>query len=191
MIGRLGKDVEMRYSQDGTAIANLLLGTNEYYKDKATGERKDRTEWHRVVLFGRTAEIAGEYLKKGALAYVEGGLRTRKWEKDGVDHYTTEIVGNELKMLDRPANSGNGQQQNQAHANGNDGNNGNARSNGTHGHSNGKAGPANGSANKSSTANRASSQRNNGGTAQNRAATARSAPNDWDDGFDQELEIPF
>ena len=181
----------MRYAQDGTAIANLLLGTNEYYKDKATGERKDRTEWHRVVLFGRTAEIAGEYLKKGALAYVEGGLRTRKWEKDGVDHYTTEIVGNELKMLDRPANSGNGQQQNQAHANGNDGNTGNARSNGTHGHSNGKAGPANGSANKSSATNRASSLRNNGGTAQNRAATARSAPNDWDDGFDQELDVPF
>jgi len=191
LIGRLGKDVEMRYAQDGTAIANLSLATSEYYKDKATGERKDRTEWHRVVLFGRTAEIAGEYLKKGALAYVEGGLRTRKWEKDGVDHYTTEIVGNELKMLDRPPNAGNGQQQNQAHANGNDGNTGNARSNGTHGHSNGKAGPANGSANKSSTANRASSQRNNGGTAQNRAATARSAPNDWDDGFDQELEIPF
>jgi len=191
LIGRLGKDVEMRYAQDGTAIANLSLATSEYYKDKATGERKDRTEWHRVVLFGRTAEIAGEYLKKGALAYVEGGLRTRKWEKDGVDHYTTEIVGNELKMLDRPPNAGNGQQPSQAHANGNDGNTGNARSNGTNGHSNGKAGPANGSANKSSTANRASSQRNNGGTAHNRAATARSAPNDWDDGFDQELEIPF
>jgi single-stranded DNA-binding protein len=92
-------------------------------------------------------------------------------------HYITEIVGNELKMLDRPANSGNGQQQNQAHANGNDGNTGNARSNDTHGHSNGKAGPANGSTNKSSTANR--------------AATARSAPEDWGDGFDQELDVPF
>ncbi len=93
-------------------------------------------------------------------------------------HYTTEIVGNELKMLDRPANSGNGQQPSQAHANGNDGNHGNARSNGangangTNGHSNGKAGPANGSAN-------------------NRAAIARSAPEDWGDGFDQELDVPF
>jgi single-strand DNA-binding protein len=197
LIGRLGKDVEMRYAQDGAAIANLSLATSEYYKDKATGERKDRTEWHRVVLFGRTAEIAGEYLKKGALAYVEGGLRTRKWEKDGVNHYITEIVGNELKMLDRSANSGNGQQPSQAHAKGNDGNHGNARSNGangtngTNGHSNGKAGPANGSANKSSAANRADSQRNNGGTAHNRAATARSAPEDWDDGFDQALDVPF
>jgi single-strand DNA-binding protein len=100
LIGRLGRDPEVRYTQDGTCIANLAIATSESYKDKNTGERKETTEWHRVVLFGRLGEIAGEYLKKGSLVYLEGRLRTRKWQnKDGQDQYTTEIVGSEMKML--------------------------------------------------------------------------------------------
>lgn len=99
LIGRLGRDPEVRYTGEGTAIANLAIATSEVYKDKETGERKENTEWHRVVLFGRLAEIAAEYLKKGSLVFLEGRLRTRKWEKNAQDQYTTEVVGHELKML--------------------------------------------------------------------------------------------
>jgi single-strand DNA-binding protein len=100
IIGRLGRDPEVRYTQDGTCIANLAIATSESHKDRNTGERKESTEWHRVVLFGRLGEIAGEYLKKGSLVYLEGRLRTRKWQnKDGQDQYTMEIVGSEMKML--------------------------------------------------------------------------------------------
>jgi single-strand DNA-binding protein len=105
LIGRLGRDPEVRYTGEGTAIANLAIATSEVYKDKETGERKENTEWHRVVLFGRLGEIAAEYLKKGSLIYLEGRLQTRKWQKDGLDQYTTEIVGQELKMLS-PKNGG-------------------------------------------------------------------------------------
>lgn len=92
LIGTLGRDPEVRYAQDGRAIANLSLATNERWKDKA-GEAQERTEWHRVVLFGKTAEIAEKYLKKGDIAYIEGKLQTRKWQgNDGQDRYTTEIV---------------------------------------------------------------------------------------------------
>lgn len=100
LIGRLGKDPETRFSPDGSAVANLTLATSESWKDKGSGEKQERTEWHRVVFFGRLAEIAGEYLKKGAQIYVEGRLQTRKWQdKSGQDRYTTEIVGNDLQML--------------------------------------------------------------------------------------------
>jgi len=100
LIGRLGKDPETRFSPDGSAVANLTLATSESWKDKGSGEKQERTEWHRVVFFGRLAEIAGEYLKKGAQIYVEGRLQTRKWQdRDGNDRYTTEVVAREMKML--------------------------------------------------------------------------------------------
>ncbi|MEQ1669011.1 MAG: single-stranded DNA-binding protein [Sulfuriferula sp.] len=100
LVGNLGKDPEMRYAPSGDAIATLTLATAETWKDKATGEKKEATEWHRVVFFGRVAEVAGQYLKKGSQIYVEGSLRTRKWtDKEGQDRYTTEVRGDEMKML--------------------------------------------------------------------------------------------
>ena len=100
LIGNLGRDPEVRYSPSGQAIANATLATSESWKDKTTGEKQEKTEWHRVVFFGRLAEIAGEYLKKGSQVFVEGRLQTRKWQdKDGQDRYTTEIVANEMQML--------------------------------------------------------------------------------------------
>ncbi len=101
LIGNLGADPEVRYMPSGGAVANLRLATSESWKDKQSGERQERTEWHRVALFGRLGEIAGEYLRKGSKVYIEGSLRTRKWQgQDGQDRYTTEIVGNEMQMLD-------------------------------------------------------------------------------------------
>jgi single-strand DNA-binding protein len=100
LIGNLGRDPEVRYSPDGAAIANLSVATTSSWKDKASGERKDETEWHRVVFYGRTAEVAGEYLKKGRPVYIEGRLKTRKWtDKEGQEKYTTEIVGDTMQML--------------------------------------------------------------------------------------------
>ncbi|MDO8954987.1 MAG: single-stranded DNA-binding protein [Gammaproteobacteria bacterium] len=99
LIGRLGSDPEIRYMPNGNAIANLRLATNDGYKDKA-GQFQESTEWHRVVLFGRLAEIAGQYLQKGRLVYVEGRIRTNKWQdKEGQDRYTTEILANEMQLL--------------------------------------------------------------------------------------------
>ncbi|MBU2854561.1 single-stranded DNA-binding protein [Acidithiobacillus ferriphilus] len=100
LIARLGKDPEIRYTTEGKCIANLSAATSESYKDK-DGDKKELTEWHRVVAFGRLAEIIGEYCYKGQLVYIAGKIRTRKWEKDGTDHYTTEIVANEMKMLSK------------------------------------------------------------------------------------------
>ena len=100
LVGNLGRDPETRYMPSGGAVTNVSVATSKQWKDKDTGEQKDRTEWHRVVFFNRLAEIAGEYLKRGSKVYVEGELRTREWEKDGQKHYTTEIVGNEMQMLD-------------------------------------------------------------------------------------------
>jgi len=100
LIGNLGADPEIRYMPTGDAVANITLATSTRWKDKQTGERKEATEWHRVVFFRRLAEIAGEYLKKGSQIYVEGHLRTRKWQDQaGLDRYTTEIVADELHML--------------------------------------------------------------------------------------------
>ena len=99
-IGRLGKDPEIRYSASGAAIANITIATSDNWKDKQTGEKQERTEWHRVVFFNRLAEVVGEYLKKGSQVYVEGRLQTRKWQdKEGQDRYTTEIVASEMQML--------------------------------------------------------------------------------------------
>ena len=100
IIGRLGTDPEVRFTQDQKAIANLRVATTESWKDRQTGERKEKTEWHRVVLFGKLAEIARDHLKKGALVLFEGPSRTRKWQdKDGKDQYTTELHAEEMKML--------------------------------------------------------------------------------------------
>ncbi len=107
LIGHLGADPEVRHMPNGTAVANINLATSESWKDKVTGEPQDRTEWHRVVLFQRLAEIVAEYLKKGAKVYIEGRLQTRKWQDKttGQDRYTTEIIANEMQMLDSRGSS--------------------------------------------------------------------------------------
>lgn len=106
LIGNLGNDPEVRYTPNGSAVANITLATSETWRDKQSGELQDRTEWHRVVFFNRLAEIVGEYLKKGSKVYVEGSLRTRKWQdKTGVDRYTTEIIANEMHILDSRNNN--------------------------------------------------------------------------------------
>jgi len=101
LVGNLGADPENRMSQAGNAITNISIATSESWKDKNSGQQQERTEWHRVVFFNRLAEIAAEYLRKGSKVYVEGSLRTRKWQdQNGQDRYTTEIVGNDMQMLD-------------------------------------------------------------------------------------------
>lgn len=100
LIGRLGRDPEIRYTQDGRAVANFTIATNEEWKDRNTGEKKERTEWHRIVAFGKLGEICGEYLSKGKLIYLEGRLQTRSYEQEGVTKYTTEIVASDMQMLD-------------------------------------------------------------------------------------------
>ena len=100
LVGNLGNDPEVKYMPSGGAVTNFSLATTDSWKDKTSGERVDKTEWHRVVFFNRLAEIAGEYLKKGSQVYIEGALRTRKWQdQGGQDKYTTEIVGSEMQML--------------------------------------------------------------------------------------------
>jgi single-strand DNA-binding protein len=100
LVGNLGKDPETRYMPSGSAVTNLTLATSESWKDKQSGENQERTEWHKIAMFGRLAEIAAEYLRKGSQVYIEGKLRTRKWQdKEGKDRYTTEIVADEMQML--------------------------------------------------------------------------------------------
>ncbi|ULG70861.1 single-stranded DNA-binding protein [Marinobacterium sediminicola] len=107
LVGNLGGDPEVRYMPSGNAVTNVTLATSESWKDKQTGQMQERTEWHRVVFFNRLAEIAGEYLRKGSKVYVEGSLRTRKWQgQDGQDRYTTEIVASEMQMLDGRGGAG-------------------------------------------------------------------------------------
>ncbi len=107
LVGNLGQDPETRYMPSGGAVTNASIATSETWKDKNTGENQERTEWHRVVFFNRLGEIAGEYLKKGSKVYIEGSLRTRKWQdKSGNDRYTTEIVANEMQMLDSRGGGG-------------------------------------------------------------------------------------
>lgn len=110
LIGNIGQDPEVKYMPSGGAVTNVSVATSETWKDKNTGQPQERTEWHRVVFFNRLGEIAGEYLKKGSKVYIEGALRTRKWQaQDGTDRYTTEIVASEMQMLDgRGENSGMG-----------------------------------------------------------------------------------
>jgi single-strand DNA-binding protein len=110
LIGNLGADPEVRYMPNGGAVANLRIATSESWKDQQTGQIQERTEWHSVVMYRRLAEIAGEYLKKGSKVYIEGSLRTRKWQdkNTGQDRYTTEITATEMQMLDRAGGSGGG-----------------------------------------------------------------------------------
>ena len=111
LIGTLGRDPEVSYLQNGNAVANLSLATDESYNDKSTGQKVEQTEWHRLTVYGKLAEICNQYLRKGSRAYFEGKLKTREWEKDGVKRYTTEIIVNEMMMLDSKQD---GQQQPQA-----------------------------------------------------------------------------
>ncbi len=131
LVGNLGADPETRYLQDGNAVTNIRLATSVTWKDRDSGQQNERTEWHRVVFFRRLAEIAGEYLKKGSKVYIEGELRTRQWEREGQKHYTTEIVANEMQMLDSRGDYGGG---------GGGGNYGGGSSSG--GSSGGNSGPA-------------------------------------------------
>ncbi len=109
LIGNLGADPETRAMPSGMTVANIRIATSENWKDKQSGENKERTEWHNVAMFGRLGEIAGEYLKKGSKVYIEGSLRTRKWQdKSGNDRYTTEIIANEMQMLDSRGGGGMG-----------------------------------------------------------------------------------
>jgi single-strand DNA-binding protein len=110
LVGNVGQDPETKAMPSGSAVTNISIATSESWTDKSSGQRQERTEWHRVVFFNRLAEIAGEYLRKGSKVYVEGSLRTRKWQdQNGQDRYTTEIVGNEMQMLDaRGDNMGGG-----------------------------------------------------------------------------------
>ena len=114
LVGNLGGDPETRYMPSGGAVTNITVATSENWKDKTTGQPQERTEWHRVVFFNRLAEIAGEYLKKGSKVYIEGSLRTRKWQDQntGQDRYTTEIVAGEMQMLDSRGDQSGGYQQN-------------------------------------------------------------------------------
>jgi len=122
IVGTLGQDPEVRYTANGGAVANISVATNESWRDKATGEAQERTEWHRIVMFGKLAEIAQQYLKKGSQAYFEGRIQTRKWQdQSGNDRYSTEIVANEMQMLGgrgggggAPMDSGGGQSQSQS-----------------------------------------------------------------------------
>ena len=109
IVGTLGQDPEIRYTANGGAVANISVATNESWRDKATGEAQERTEWHRIVMFGKLAEIAQQYLKKGSQAYFEGRIQTRKWQdQQGNDKYSTEIVANEMQMLGGRAGGGGG-----------------------------------------------------------------------------------
>jgi len=107
LVGNLGADPETRYTASGSAICTIRIATSESWKDKQTGEQQERTEWHRIKFFGRLAEIAGEYLKKGRQVYVEGSLRTDKYtDKEGIERYTTDIIANEMQMLGGPGEGG-------------------------------------------------------------------------------------
>jgi single-strand DNA-binding protein len=106
LVGNVGQDPETRYMPNGGAVTNLSIATSETWKDKSSGEQQERTEWHRVVFYQRLAEIVAEYVKKGSKIYVEGRLQTRSWEQDGVKRYATEIIANEMQMLDGRGGSG-------------------------------------------------------------------------------------
>ena len=106
LVGNVGNEPEVRYMPNGNAVANISVATSDSWKDKNTGDQHERTEWHRVVFFNRLAEIVEQYVKKGSKLYIEGRLQTRSWEQDGVKRYTTEIVANEMQMLDSRGTQG-------------------------------------------------------------------------------------
>ena len=107
IVGNLGQDPKMQHMPSGGTVTSISVATSESWKDKNTGQQQDRTDWHRIVFFNKLAEIAGQYLKKGSKVYIEGSLRTRTWEKDGEKRYATEIVANEMQMLDSKGEGGN------------------------------------------------------------------------------------
>jgi single-strand DNA-binding protein len=109
LVGNVGNDPEVRYMPNGNAVANISVATSDSWKDRNTGDQQERTEWHRVVFFNRLAEIVEQYVKKGSKLYLEGRLQTRSWEQDGVKRYSTEIVANEMQMLDSRGGAGAGQ----------------------------------------------------------------------------------
>ena len=108
LIGNLGRDPEIRYTQDGNAVANFTLATSMEWRDKASGEKREKTEWHRIVAFRKLGEICGEYLSKGKQVYIEGRLQTRSWEQDGVTKYMTEVVASDMQMLGGKGAAGGG-----------------------------------------------------------------------------------
>jgi single-strand DNA-binding protein len=116
LVGRLGKDPEVRNLENGATVANFTMATSETYKDKTTGEKKEITDWHNIVLWRGLAEIAQKYLHKGDMIYVEGKLRTRSWEKDGVTRYTTEIIGDNMTMLSTRGGGGGGSSSNEGYS---------------------------------------------------------------------------
>ena len=116
LVGRLGKDPEVRNLENGAAVANFTMATSETYKDKTTGEKKEITDWHNIVLWRGLAEIAQKYLHKGDMIYVEGKLRTRSWEKDGITRYTTEIIGDNMTMLSTRGGGGGGSSSNEGYS---------------------------------------------------------------------------
>lgn len=116
LVGNLGRDPEIRYTPSGMAVANFSIATTDKWKDKQSGEMKERTEWHRIVAWGRLGEICGEYLSKGRQVYIEGRLQTNQWEKDGVTRYTTEVVASEMKMLGSKTQGDGYQSSNQSQA---------------------------------------------------------------------------
>jgi single-strand DNA-binding protein len=117
LVGNLGQDPEVRYSASGAAVATISIATSEQWTDKQSGQKQEKTEWHRVVMFNRLGEIAGEYLKKGSQVYIEGKLQTRKWQdQNGQDRYTTEVVANEMQMLGGRGGSGGASDYNQGAA---------------------------------------------------------------------------
>lgn len=129
LIGNLGRDPEVRYTPSGAAVCNVTLATSRNWKDKTSGEKVEETEWHRVVFYDRLAEIAGEYLKKGRSVYVEGRLKTRKWQdKEGKDNYTTEVVADNMQMLGGREGMGGGDEGGGSRSYGRDGGDGNERS---------------------------------------------------------------
>ena len=139
LVGNLGNDPETRSMPNGSAVTNISIATTESWKDKNSGQQQERTEWHRIVFFNRLAEIAGQYLKKGSSVYIEGALRTNQWEKDGQKHYTTEIIANEMQMLDGRGDGGgnNGGGRPEYGSNSNDGGYDQSRGNGNSGYNGG------------------------------------------------------
>lgn len=111
ILGNVGNDPEVKYMPNGNAVANLSIATSETWKDKSTSDKQEKTEWHRIVAFGKLAEIIEKYVKKGSKLYIEGKLQTRSWKKDGQKHYSTEIVANSMQMLDSRSETGNGRDQ--------------------------------------------------------------------------------
>ena len=144
LVGNLGADPETRYTAGGGAITSIRIATSESWKDKQTGEQQERTEWHRVKFFGRLAEIAGEYLRKGRQVYIEGSIRTDKYtDKEGIERYTTDIVANEMQMLGGRGDGGGGQGMRQDRGGDRGGDRGRPSGGGARGMSGGGRGPAN------------------------------------------------